>query len=130
MLYLKFCNLRVASQGYLLASFLFLGIVFALPVALGSAALALDLPFSSDEALGGLVFPGTAYVLIGKAGTANFHRQRNQLLTVRLRSYGASMGFSHGVVKAVAPLLISAFLEHVSEHLPGPSLTFILAIHL
>jgi hypothetical protein len=51
-----------------LASFLFLGIVFALPVALGSAALALDLPVSTDEALGGLVMPAAAYVLIGKAG--------------------------------------------------------------
>lgn len=55
-------------QGYFLASFLFLGIVFALPVALGSAALALDLPVSTDEALGGLVMPAAAYVLIGKAG--------------------------------------------------------------
>jgi hypothetical protein len=58
----------VAAQGYFLAAFLFLGIVFALPVALGTAALALDLPLSTDEALGGLVFPATAYVLVGKAG--------------------------------------------------------------
>ncbi|KAK9904775.1 hypothetical protein WJX75_002276 [Coccomyxa subellipsoidea] len=57
-----------AVKGYFLASFLFLGIVFALPVALGSAALALDLPVSTDEALGGLVMPAAAYVLIGKAG--------------------------------------------------------------
>ncbi len=58
----------MCQQGYFLASFLFLGVVFALPVALGSAALALDLPVSTDEALGGLVMPAAAYVLVGKAG--------------------------------------------------------------
>jgi hypothetical protein len=42
--------------------------VFSLPAALGVAALALDLPVSVNEALGGLVFPATAYVLDGKAG--------------------------------------------------------------
>ncbi|BDA49838.1 Urea-proton symporter DUR3 [Coccomyxa sp. Obi] len=57
-----------AVKGYFLGGFLFLGIVFALPVALGSAALALDLPLSTDEALGGLVMPAAAYVLIGKSG--------------------------------------------------------------
>ncbi len=38
-------------------------------MALGSAALALNLPLSTDEALGGLVMPAAAYVLIGKSGT-------------------------------------------------------------
>lgn len=66
------CRLQTFSalQGYFLGAFLFLGIVFALPVALGSAALALNLPLSTDEALGGLVMPAAAYVLIGKSGMA------------------------------------------------------------
>ena len=55
-------------QGYFLAAFLFLGIVFALPVAMGTAALALNLPLSNDEALGGLVLPAASYVILGKGG--------------------------------------------------------------
>lgn len=65
---MRIVRLMLSAQGYFLGAFLFLGIVFALPVALGSAALALDLPVSNDEALGGLVFPAAAYVLDGKAG--------------------------------------------------------------
>ena len=55
-------------QGYFLAAFLFLGIVFSLPVCMGMASLALDLPVSVNEALEGLVFPATAYVILGKSG--------------------------------------------------------------
>ncbi|KAK9909531.1 hypothetical protein WJX75_003728 [Coccomyxa subellipsoidea] len=57
-----------AAKGYFLASFLFLAIVFALPICLGLGALALDLPLSVGEALSGLVMPASAYVLIGPAG--------------------------------------------------------------
>ena len=57
-------------QGYFLAAFLFLGIVFSLPVCMGMASLALDLPVNVNEALAGLVFPATAYVILGKAGEA------------------------------------------------------------
>lgn len=55
-------------QGYFLAAFLFLGIVFSLPVCMGTAALALNLPVSNDEALGGLVLPAAAFVILGKGG--------------------------------------------------------------
>jgi hypothetical protein len=58
-------------QGYFLAAFLYLGIVFSLPVCMGMASLALDLPVSVNEALEGLVFPATAYVILGKAGEAS-----------------------------------------------------------
>lgn len=36
-------------QGYFLASFMFLAIVFSLPICLGLAALALNLPVSSSH---------------------------------------------------------------------------------
>ena len=55
-------------QGYFLASFLYLGIVFSLPVCMGLATLAFDLPVSNDEALGGLVLPAAAYTVLGKGG--------------------------------------------------------------
>ena len=58
----------MSLQGYFLASFLYLGIVFSLPVCMGLATLAFDLPVSNDEALGGLVLPAAAYVILGKAG--------------------------------------------------------------
>lgn len=60
--------MTLTVQGYFLASFLFLAIVFSLPVCMGLAALAFDLPMSNDEALGGLVLPAAAYVILGKAG--------------------------------------------------------------
>ena len=59
-------------QGYFLAAFLFLGIVFSLPVCMGMASLALDLPVSNDEALQGLVLPAAAFVILGKAGGNSF----------------------------------------------------------
>ena len=59
-------------QGYFLASFMFLAIVFSLPVCMGLAALAFNLPVSNDEALGGLVLPAAAYVILGKAGAPAF----------------------------------------------------------
>ena len=55
-------------QGYFLAAFLFLAIVFSLPIGLGVYALALDLPVNTNEALAGLVMPASAFVLLGKAG--------------------------------------------------------------
>ena len=36
-------------QGYFLASFLFMAIVFSLPICLGLSALALDLPVGADS---------------------------------------------------------------------------------
>ena len=62
-------------QGYFLAAFLFLGIVFSLPVCMGMASLALDLPVSNDEALQGLVLPAAAFVILGKAGGCPFFAQ-------------------------------------------------------
>ena len=42
--------------------------MFSLPVCMGMASLALDLPVSNDEALQGLVLPAAAFVILGKAG--------------------------------------------------------------
>ena len=55
-------------QGYLLGSYMYLSIVFIVPLSLGVVAVALDLPLSNDEALEGLVMPASAYVLLGKRG--------------------------------------------------------------
>lgn len=55
-------------QGYFLGAWMYLGIIFTLPLGLGVFALALDLPISNDEALQGLVMPASAYVLLGKGG--------------------------------------------------------------
>ncbi len=55
-------------QGYFLASYLYMTIVFVLPLAAGCFALALDLPVSVDEAFEGLVLPASAYVIMGKSG--------------------------------------------------------------
>ena len=55
-------------QGYFMGAWMYLGIVFTLPLGLGVYALALDLPVSNDEALEGLVMPASAYVLLGKGG--------------------------------------------------------------
>ena len=57
-----------AVQGYFMGAWMYLGIVFTLPLGLGVYALALDLPVSTDEALQGLVMPASAYVLLGKGG--------------------------------------------------------------
>ena len=56
------------SQGYFLAAYLYMTIVFVLPLAAGVLALALDLPVSIDEAYGGLILPASAYVIMGKSG--------------------------------------------------------------
>ena len=58
----------VLVQGYFMGAWMYLGIVFTLPLGLGVYALALDLPVSNDEALEGLVMPASAYVLLGKGG--------------------------------------------------------------
>lgn len=55
-------------QGYFMGAWMYLGIVFTLPLGLGVYALALDLPVNTDEALQGLVMPASAYVLLGKGG--------------------------------------------------------------
>lgn len=55
-------------QGYFLGAWMYLGIIFTLPLGLGVLALALDLPLSTNEALEGLVMPASAYVLLGKGG--------------------------------------------------------------
>jgi hypothetical protein len=55
-------------QGYFLAAYLYMTIVFVLPLAAGVLALALDLPVSVDEAYGGLILPASAYVIMGKSG--------------------------------------------------------------
>ena len=55
-------------QGYLLGSYMYLSIVFVVPLSLGVVAVALDLPLNTDEALEGLVMPASAYVLLGKGG--------------------------------------------------------------
>ena len=46
--------------------------MFSLPVCMGMASLALDLPVSNDEALQGLVLPAAAFVILGKAGGCPF----------------------------------------------------------
>lgn len=58
----------VLVQGYFLGAWMYLGIIFTLPLGLGVFALALDLPVSTNEALEGLVMPASAYVLLGKGG--------------------------------------------------------------
>ena len=55
-------------QGYFMGAWMYVGIVFTLPLGLGVYALALDLPVSNNEALEGLVMPASAYVLLGKGG--------------------------------------------------------------
>ena len=55
-------------QGYFMGAWMYLGIVFTLPLGLGVYALALDLPVNTTEALQGLVMPASAYVLLGKGG--------------------------------------------------------------
>lgn len=55
-------------QGYLLGSYMYLSIVFIVPLSLGVVAVALDLPLNNTEALEGLVMPASAYVLLGKGG--------------------------------------------------------------
>ena len=76
-------------QGYFLASFLYLGIVFSLPVCMGLATLAFDLPVSNDEALGGLVLPAAAYVILGKAGEPAFPAGAPFTIQSRKSLYGA-----------------------------------------
>lgn len=56
------------SQGYFLAAFLYMSIVFVLPLSLGLYAVALNLPVSIDEAYGGLIMPASAFVMMGKSG--------------------------------------------------------------
>lgn len=75
----------MSLQGYFLASFLYLGIVFSLPVCMGLATLAFDLPVSNDEALGGLVLPAAAYVILGKAGEPASPTRSSQALWSRCR---------------------------------------------
>ena len=65
---LLYTEVNICAQGYFLAAFLFLGIVFSLPLCLGVFALALDLPVNTNEALAGLIMPASAYVLMGKGG--------------------------------------------------------------
>ena len=55
-------------QGYFLAAFLYMLIVFVLPLSLGLYALALNLPVSVDEAYAGLIMPASAFVIMGKSG--------------------------------------------------------------
>ncbi len=76
-------------QGYFLASFLYLGIVFSLPVCMGLATLAFDLPVSNDEALGGLVLPAAAYVILGKAGEPALPAGAPSTIQSRESLYGA-----------------------------------------
>ncbi|KAK9809017.1 hypothetical protein WJX72_007974 [[Myrmecia] bisecta] len=57
-----------AVKGYALASYIYFAIVFCLPLSMGLAALALNLPVNVDEALAGLVLPAAADAIIGKAG--------------------------------------------------------------
>lgn len=52
-----------------MGAWMYLGIVFTLPLGLGVFALVTDLPVSTNEALEGLVMPASAYVLLGKGGT-------------------------------------------------------------
>ena len=62
------CRLMICSQGYFLAAFLYMSIVFVLPLSLGLYALALNLPVSIDEAYAGLIMPASAIVMMGKSG--------------------------------------------------------------
>lgn len=55
-------------QGYILASYLYMTIVFVLPLSLGLFTVALNLPVNIDEAFSGLIMPASAYVLLGKSG--------------------------------------------------------------
>ena len=67
-------------QGYFLGAWMYLGIIFTLPLGLGVLALALDLPLSTNEALEGLVMPASAYVLLGKGGVS--HKRPSELWAV------------------------------------------------
>ena len=51
-----------------MGAWMYLGIVFIIPLSLGVFAIVTDLPISTDEALQGLVMPAAAYVLLGKGG--------------------------------------------------------------
>ena len=51
-----------------MGAWMYLGIVFIIPLSLGGFAIVTDLPISNDEALQGLVMPASAYVLLGKGG--------------------------------------------------------------
>ena len=55
-------------KGYFMGAWMYLGIVFIIPLSLGVFAIVTDLPISTDEALQGLVMPASAYVLLGKGG--------------------------------------------------------------
>ena len=77
-------------QGYFLAAFLFLGIVFSLPMSLGMYALALNLPVNVNEALAGLIMPASAYVLLGKTG-APWPFFRSPAMSAGLNQCGGAM---------------------------------------
>ncbi|DBA67694.1 TPA: urea active transporter, variant 2 [Trebouxia sp. C0005] len=57
-----------AVKGYMVGTVLYFAIVYSLPISMGLAAVALDLPLSGDEASNGLVLPAVAIVYFGKAG--------------------------------------------------------------
>lgn len=59
-----------APRGYLLGGLLWFSVPFSLGSALGLAAVALDLPITSQEAAQGLVPPAAAEALMGKGGAA------------------------------------------------------------
>eukprot|EP00891_Asterochloris_glomerata_P002745 jgi/Astpho2/2745/Aster-00924 len=58
-----------AVKGYFLGAFLFLAIIYCLPICLGTLALTLDIPITTEDALSGLVMPAAADVILGKAGS-------------------------------------------------------------
>lgn len=77
---MRFADIRPGTlQGYFLASFLFMAIVFSLPICLGLAALALDLPVGTPFHLH---IPSSAEVcsIASKAASAHLHHGRPVLL--------------------------------------------------
>lgn len=79
-----------------MGAWMYLGIVFTLPLGLGVYALALDLPVSTDEALEGLVMPASAFVLLGKGG--------DQPLILK--------SFNNGLARAMAYCGLLALVEN------------------
>ena len=116
-------------QGYLLGSYMYLSIVFIVPLSLGVVAVALDLPLNNTEALEGLVMPASAYVLLGKGGQ---HPHRMLLSSPGTRqhsrhSVSGSRGHDQGAPGATrVPCDVCHACFCCSAKTPGAALTLFL----
>ena len=96
-------GLSCSQQGYFLAAYLYMTIVFVLPLAAGVFARATDLPVSVDEAYAGLILPASAYVIMGKSGKEDvptLHRPQLQ------GAQGTEARGMHAPVGAVLEIII------------------------